>query len=206
MHERVDLELRVVEGVRGRLLHLPVDDLPHPRVQAHLGGRERNGGWGGWVKDSQPQAPNPDTHPCVRSPGKLGTNATPWEALGVSIPEYRCTGARVFCREEQGGVSPDPPCVPLLGRGMRVGGSHPGDAVSRDAAPPRPDGALLRFRPRSTTRAPVPLHPRGAGKGWGGIHKHELNPLPSPQTHPQPLTPSPNCRRAAGAAGREPFS
>lgn len=44
MHECVDLELRVVEGVRGRLLHLAVDDLPHPRVQAHLGDRERNRG------------------------------------------------------------------------------------------------------------------------------------------------------------------
>lgn len=69
MHQRVDLELCVVKGVRGRLLHLPVDDLPHPRVQAHLGGTERKWGLG----DTQGQAPSP-LHP---SQGKLGNNAAP---------------------------------------------------------------------------------------------------------------------------------
>lgn len=46
MHERVDLQLRVVEGVRRRFLHLLVDPLPHPGVQAHLRDRApRSGAW-----------------------------------------------------------------------------------------------------------------------------------------------------------------
>ena len=36
MHERVDLELRLVKGVLGRRDHVAVDDLAHPRVQTHL--------------------------------------------------------------------------------------------------------------------------------------------------------------------------
>lgn len=36
VHECVDLQLRVVERVRRRLLHLPVDALPDTGVQAHL--------------------------------------------------------------------------------------------------------------------------------------------------------------------------
>lgn len=36
VHERVDLQLGVLERVRRGLLHLPVDDLPNPSVQAHL--------------------------------------------------------------------------------------------------------------------------------------------------------------------------
>ena len=36
MHEGVDLELRLVEGVLRRRDHVPVDDLTHARVQADL--------------------------------------------------------------------------------------------------------------------------------------------------------------------------
>ena len=38
VHQRVDLQLRVLEGERRRLLHLPVNHLPDPRIQTHLGG------------------------------------------------------------------------------------------------------------------------------------------------------------------------
>lgn len=36
MHQRVDLQLSLVEGVRRRLHHVPVDDLANPRVQRYL--------------------------------------------------------------------------------------------------------------------------------------------------------------------------
>lgn len=36
VHEGVDLQLRLVEGVRRRLHHVAVHDLPHLRVQTHL--------------------------------------------------------------------------------------------------------------------------------------------------------------------------
>lgn len=36
VHQRVNLQLCVIERVRRRLLHLLVDALPHPGVQAHL--------------------------------------------------------------------------------------------------------------------------------------------------------------------------
>lgn len=46
MHECVDLQLGVVERVQGGLLHVPVDRLTHPGVEAHLrswGGMGRRG-------------------------------------------------------------------------------------------------------------------------------------------------------------------
>jgi len=36
VHERVDLQLSLVEGVLAGRDHVAVDDLAHPRVQAHL--------------------------------------------------------------------------------------------------------------------------------------------------------------------------
>ena len=36
MHEGVDLQLRLIEGVLGGGHHVRVDDLAHPRVQRHL--------------------------------------------------------------------------------------------------------------------------------------------------------------------------
>lgn len=36
LHECVDLQLGVVERVQGGLLHVPVDRLTHPGVEAHL--------------------------------------------------------------------------------------------------------------------------------------------------------------------------
>lgn len=40
VHERIDLQLRIIKRVCRWLLHLPVDPLPHSGVQAHLLGRE----------------------------------------------------------------------------------------------------------------------------------------------------------------------
>jgi len=40
MHQRVDLQLSLVESVQCRVHHVAVDDLAHPRVQAHLFGRQ----------------------------------------------------------------------------------------------------------------------------------------------------------------------
>lgn len=37
MHQCVDLQLGVVERVQGGFLHVPVDRLTHPGVEAHLG-------------------------------------------------------------------------------------------------------------------------------------------------------------------------
>lgn len=37
VHQRVDLQLGVLEGQRRRVLHLPVDHLSHPGIQTHLG-------------------------------------------------------------------------------------------------------------------------------------------------------------------------
>lgn len=39
VHQRVDLELGVLEGVRRGLLHPPVDHLSDPGVQTHLRGK-----------------------------------------------------------------------------------------------------------------------------------------------------------------------
>ena len=36
VHQRVDLQLRLVERVQRRVHHVAVDDLAHSRVQAHL--------------------------------------------------------------------------------------------------------------------------------------------------------------------------
>lgn len=36
VHQRVDLQLGVLEGVRRRILHLPVDHFSNPRIQTHL--------------------------------------------------------------------------------------------------------------------------------------------------------------------------
>lgn len=49
LHERVDLQLGVVERVQGGLLHVPVDRLTHPGVEAHL----RSWGGGGRKKDQK---------------------------------------------------------------------------------------------------------------------------------------------------------
>lgn len=76
-----------------------------------------------------------------------------------------------------------PPCVPLLGRGRWDGVLPPwvpplwGDALSWDAASPRPAGALVRFWPRSTTR-PVVLLPAASRGGFGGLGM----PSPPPST------------------------
>lgn len=43
LHERVDLQLGVVERVQGGLLHVPVDRLTHPGVEAHLSSRGGGG-------------------------------------------------------------------------------------------------------------------------------------------------------------------
>lgn len=128
VHERVDLELRVVEGVRGRLLHLAVDDLPHPRVQAHLGGRERNGG-GGRVEGpptTKPQSQHPPLHRLSWEIGyQRGTVARCGETTACSTLEYMCTGARVFWRELRRGlwVLPVSPC---WAEGGGMGCSPPG--------------------------------------------------------------------------------
>lgn len=48
MHEGVDLQLRVVEGVWSRLHHVTIHHLAHARVQRHLQPEEvsRQGGGG----------------------------------------------------------------------------------------------------------------------------------------------------------------
>lgn len=162
MHQRVDLELCVVEGVRGRLLHLPVDDLPHPRVQAHLGGTERNWGLG----DTQGQAPGPAPIP---APPLMGNWVTMrhqmWGDPGVLHPRgywHWSPGGL------QGGVgsSLGPLRVPRLGRGRWVGVVPPwcGPIPLRGCCRPGCRISSARWCPREVS-APQHNSARGATAG-----------------------------------------
>lgn len=199
MHQRVDLELCVVEGVRGRLLHLPVDDLPHPRVQAHLGGTERKWGLG----DTQGQAPGPAPIPAPPLKGNWVTmQHQMWGDNSVLHPRRYWHWSPGGWGGLQGGVgiSLGTLCVPQLGTGRWAGVLPPWvpplrDAAGRDAEFSRSAGALVRSRPRSTTQPAVPLP--AACRGFLGAG------YPLPTAVPLPNS-SPNCHRALAPVGSEP--
>lgn len=196
MHERVDLELRVVEGVRGRLLHLAVDDLPHPRVQAHLGDRERNRGGFEGSPMTKPQSQHPPLHRLSwEIVYQRGTVAKCGETTACSTPEYMRTGARVFWRElrrglwvlpvspcwaEGGGMGCSPPGAPTLG-----GCSELGCSISSARWCPREVLVPQHNPARGPTAGCVPGWFWEAGDAFPStVHKQEANPLPC-QTHPQ---------------------
>lgn len=165
MHQRVDLELCVVEGVRGRLLHLPVDDLPHPRVQAHLGGTERNWGWG-TPKDKPPaSAPIP-------APALLGNWVSMWHQMWGNHSVLHPRGYWHWSPGGWGGLQGEvrsslcPLCVPRLGTGRWVGVVPPWVPPLRGCCRPGCSTSSARWCPREVS---APQHNPARGPTAGSV-------------------------------------